>query len=94
MPTPSPSPPPAAEQTITTSVEDVQTPSDIKGGKGDQVNPNDEKVLEVDFVILQVLDNETCTLKGQIFVHVCCVIVAHQHKKIKYQLFIEIFRRK
>jgi len=43
MPTPSPSPPPAAEQTITTSVEDVKTPSDITGGKGDQVNPNDEK---------------------------------------------------
>merc|ERR1719354_750301 len=41
MPTPSPSPPPAAEQTIV--VEDVKTPSDITGGKGDQVNPNDEK---------------------------------------------------
>merc|ERR1719354_163127 len=43
MPTPSPSPPPAAEQTITTSVEDVKTPLDITDGKGDQVNPNDEK---------------------------------------------------
>merc|ERR1719354_759028 len=55
MPTPSPSPPPAAEQTIPTSVEDVKTPSDITGGKGDQVNPNAEKdnTIPEDHVILR-----------------------------------------